>query len=173
MLELSPEFRNYGPPPLMFGGIEITPPYGFNLTKQMSKVLKDVTDSIQLAYEINTRIITPSNNVILTTVSPLASSITEKYRDYSLINEQLARTLLQNLNIQKKDTGLFTHNKGFYVVHKLKEKLDTEATEFLLTAIKTTILTLTYNKFRVTSAVSDNLLRVEAEITKLHEKYII
>jgi len=53
MLYLSPEFRNYGPPPLMVGGVGITPPYrSSDLTNEMPRVLKDIGDSVRQAYGI-------------------------------------------------------------------------------------------------------------------------
>ncbi len=174
MLDLNPEFRIYDPPLLMFGGVKITPPYrSSDVTKEMSRIIKDIADSIYQAYEIYTRINISSNNFISTKVSPLTASIDESCRDYSIERKELAKILLQRLTIKKKDTGLFYHNKGFYVVQKLKEKFDPVTTEFLLKAVKTAILTFTYNKFRISSIISDNLLRIDAEIISSDTLYII
>jgi len=120
-----------------------------------------------------TTINTQLNNLISTKISPLTASINEKYKDYPISGEKLAKILLQRLTVQGKDTGLFTHDKGFYVVHKLKEKFDTETTEVLLKSVKAAILIVTYNKFRISSMISDDLLRVDAEIIPSDNLYVI
>ena len=172
MLNLNPEFHIYGPPPFMVGGVEIKPPYrSSDIIEEMPKIVRSIAKSIYQAYEIDTRIDTPSKNLISTKLSPLTASIDEKCIDYQITNrklikenEKLAKILILRLSVQGWNTGLFARDDGFYVAHIMREKFDPETTEFLLKEIKTAILKLTYNKFRVTSGISDNLLRVDAEL---------
>jgi len=170
MLDSNPPFYLFEPPLLLFGGVELNPPYkSSDVTKEMPMILKRVGNSIEQAYEVDMRIYIPSNNVIMTKISPLTAPIVKNCKDfligeYPKGNRKLARILLQRLIIQNKDTGLFYHDKGFYVIHKLKENFDPITTELLLKAIKTAIIELYYNRFRVSSIISDNVLRIYAEL---------
>ena len=179
MLDLNPEFRIYEPPLLIFGGVEITPPYrNSDITKEMYPILKDIADSIYQAYEIKTRINIPSNNFVITKVSPLVAPIDENCKDYLIGNypkgrKKLAKALLNHIEMQKKNTELFYHNKGFYAIHKLKEKFDPTTTNFLIKAVKTAILTFTHHRFRLESIISDDILEIDAEIIPSDDLYIV
>jgi len=146
----------------------------------MPKIVRDIASSIYQAYEIKTRVDVPSKNLILTKVSPLTASINEKCIDYSiknknLVNEnkKLAKILKLRLKVHGWDTGLFARSNGFYVAHMLKEEFDPSETELLLKATKAAILKLTYNKFRVSSSISDKLLAVNAEIIQPDKNYFV
>lgn len=179
MLNINPLFYIFDPSflgddikrtPFIFGGIEVTPPYrGSNLTKEMSAVLRRIKNSIEQAYPTRMGIYTFSNNFISTQVSPVAAPIEKNCEDFSIgeypkQNRGLAKFIFQRLNLTDRDTGLFYHDKGFYVIHRLKEELDALETEVLLKTIKSNILVRTYNKFRITSTISGGILRVDAEI---------
>jgi len=179
MLDLNPPFYIYEPPLLMFGGVEIKPPYNSPDTiKEMSAILQGVRRSIYQAYEIYMRVYTPSNDLISTKISPLTATVNKNCKDflignYPKENRELAKILIHRLMMQNKEAGLFYHDKGFYAIQKLKDKFDPVATESLIKSIKTAILTFTYNKFRVTSSISDNVLRVDAELIPPNTLYII
>jgi len=158
----------------MFGGVELTFPYrSSDVTKEMPKVIRGITNSFYQAYGINTKIDTPSNKLILTKLSPLVALIDEKCADYEIKHKKLAKIYIRRAMIHGYPTTLFARDNGFYVVHKLKEKFDPEETEFLLKTIKATILKLTYDKFRVTSSISDTELRVEAEIIPADDLFVV
>jgi hypothetical protein len=191
MLDLNPPCHIYEPfffsadelKPLIIGGVKITPPYkSSNLTTEMYKVLDDITNSLRQAYEANMRISIPSSNIISTEISPLTVPIKKNCKDYLIgnypeKNEKLAEILLQRLMIERKDTELFTHKKGFYVAHKLEEKFNPEATEVLIKRVKRAILTLTYkftlNRFMIKSSIHNKILRVDAEIIPIDTLYIV
>jgi hypothetical protein len=179
MINLNPPFYIYEPPTFLFGGIEITPPYrASDLTKEMSTVLRRIANSFSQAYEIDMKIKTVSDNFISTQISPLTASINRDCKDF-LIGEyakekrKLANIYLQHLMIQNGDGEIFTHDKGLYVILKLKQKFDPITTELLIRKIKSKILTFTYNKFRISSTHSDNILRIDAEIIPPDTLYIV
>jgi hypothetical protein len=181
MLDLNPEFHIYGPPPFIFGGVEIRPPYtSSDIINDMPKVIKSIGDHIYTAYEIYMRTETVTKNLISTKLSPLIASIDNKCIEYQITNrkldkenEKLAKISILRLSVHKLHTGFFARDDGFYVAHILKEKFDPETTEFLIKQLKTAILKLTYDKFRVTSSISDNLLRVDAELIPSDSLYVV
>jgi len=165
MLDLNPNFYIYEPPLLMFGGIEVIPPYtSSNLAQEMSKIHRNVRSTIYQAYSIYMRTQVPNKNTVSTTVLPLEATIDEKCRDYHINRRELVTTISQMLFSRGRDTGLVHHNNGFYVVHKLKEKFDPPVMEWLLKKIDAAMIKLVYKKFRISSIISDDLLRVDAEI---------
>lgn len=179
MLDLNPPFYIYEPPLLMFGGVEINPPYnGSDTIKEMSTVLRSVERSIYQAYDIYLRVYAPSNAFISTRISPLTATIDKKCKDFLIGsfpkgNRELAYTLLKRLMLVNKEVGLFYHEKGFYAIQKLKENFDTLETESLIKSIKAAILTLTHNRFRITSNISDKVLNVNAEIMQPDISYLV
>jgi len=181
MLDLSPEFHIYGPPAFIFGGVEIKPPYtSSDVIDEMPKVIRSIANSVYQAYGINTKIETQPKKQILTKLSPLTASIDDNCIDHQITNkgnatgnERLAKILYLRLMVQKWHTGLFTREDGFYVAHRLMEKFDPETTEYLLKAIKATILEFTYNKFRIGSNISNNVLKVDAEIIPPETLYLV
>ncbi len=179
MLDLNPPFYIYEPPLLMFGGVEITPPYDSSDTiKEMSTILRSVERSIYQAYDIYLRIYTPSNDFISTRISPLTATIDKKCKDFLIGsfpkgNRELAYTLLKRLMFANKEVGLFYHDKGFYAIQKFKENFDTSTTESLIKSIKTATLTLTHNRFRIASNISDRVLNVNAEIIPPNISYLV
>ena len=181
MLDSNPDFHIYGPPPFIFGGVEIQPPYrSSDVIEEMPRIIRSLANSISQAYEIDTKVDTPTKTIISTRLSPLTASIVEKCIDYQITNrrlskenEQLAKISILRLSVSKLHTGLFAHDHGFYVAHVLEEKFNPETTEFLLKGVKTAILKLTYDRFRVTSNISDRLLRVDAELIPPEALYVV
>jgi len=180
MLEENPKFHVYGPPPFIVGGVEIKPPYrSSDAIEEIPEIINSLGHSVDQAYGINTRVETPSENLILTRVSPLTASIDKKCIDYLIDrrnleeHEKVAKTLFLRLKANVLHTALFARKDGFYVAHILMQKFNTEYTEFLLKTIKRTLLKLTYDKFRVLSTISDDVLRIDAEIIQPKDQYVL
>jgi hypothetical protein len=166
MLVSEPPFYIYHlPPPVMFGGIQIVPPYdNSKLAKEMTEMHQNLRTIFYQAYGIYVRTQATNSKTIATIVSPLEATIDKKCADYPFNKSKIFMTISQMLFSRGTDIGLVHYGNGFYVVHKMREKLDPRLIEQLIRKIDAAMINLVYNKFRISSVISGNMLRINAEI---------
>jgi hypothetical protein len=164
MIYVNPPFRIYGPPLSLFGGVEIQPPFASSkLIMDVQKILSDLGDSLYQAYEIKSRI-DVKQNLLLYRSSPVIATIDRKCRDYHISDMDVAERIQKMVLEKGKESALMFHNKGFYLLHILQEKLAPETTEKLVKATTVSIFNIVGRAYRISSTIKSNMLKIDAEV---------
>jgi hypothetical protein len=147
-------------------------PYSFEDSKKsLSTVMESLGKCLNRAYGVGTYVEQREGNVLSAEVSPieaeLKGNVFDRTLEHNFSNSVLYKRLqnvYRRMDEEKKENAIIVWNGNYYIFHGLQPVLNPEPTLDILRVVPEVLLTADGQKYRSSSEISQDSLRVDIEI---------